>query len=91
MPPAIIGAGIAAPRPSARLLLGASASKKAAKAQQASDAAAIAEERRQFDLIAFRSRTVARQLAGQGDRAGLRHAPARLRLYRLTRLPVPPW
>lgn len=50
MPPAIIGAAIGVAGSIGGALLSGSASKKAAKAQQASDAAAIAEERRQYDL-----------------------------------------
>ncbi len=50
MPPAIIAAGIGAAGAIGGAVLGSSASSKAAKAQQASDAAAIAEQRRQYDL-----------------------------------------
>lgn len=50
MPPAIIGAAIGGALSIGSALIGSSSSKKAAKAQQASDAAAIAEQRRQYDL-----------------------------------------
>ena len=50
MPPAIVAAGIGAVASIGGGLLASSGASKAAKAQQASDAAGIAEQRRQYDL-----------------------------------------
>lgn len=50
MPPAVVAAGIGAVGAIGGGLLASSGASKAARAQQASDAAAIAEQRRQFDL-----------------------------------------
>ncbi len=50
MPPAIIGGVIAGVGAIGSAVIGSSAAKKAAKAQQQSDALAIAEQRRQYDL-----------------------------------------